>query len=202
MDSSSSRALSYSNGTSTSNTPAQCASNCAALGYAYAGTEYSNECWCSSTAPTNVAAASDCKMACSGDSTQKCGAGNRLSVTFDSVVAFGVRETYSTWSLLSCYTDSTSSRTLSKGESVTGGSSNMTIANCLNACTKSGLKYCGAEYAAECYGSNTDPSDSLLASGADPLSAGCSMPCKGNSTEACGGSNRILVYINNGTASS
>lgn len=98
---------------------------------------------------------------------------------------------------MACYTDS-STRTLSKGVSITGGGNNMTIANCLDGCAKSGLTYCGAEYYSECYGSATQPATSLALSG-DPLANGCNYDCKGNSTEACGGANRILVYVNNGT---
>ncbi|KAI1154349.1 hypothetical protein F4825DRAFT_193510 [Nemania diffusa] len=57
-----------------------CATFCA--GFTYFGTEYGAECYCgdefgegSVTAPS-----SQCSMACSGDATQLCGAGNRLSV--------------------------------------------------------------------------------------------------------------------------
>lgn len=74
----------------------------------------------------------------------------------------------------------------------------MTIANCLNACQAQGYAYCGAEYYSECYGSAAVPNASLAIAG-DALAAGCSYPCNGNQTEACGGANRVLVYINNST---
>lgn len=198
---SSTRTLSISNGTSKTQTPAQCALSCRALGYKYSGTEYSSECWCDNTTPT-ITASSGCSMTCSGDSSQICGGPNRLSVVVDNnwKQTFFARSTYSTWNLVSCYTDSTSSRTLGTSVAITGGSSNATIANCLDACAKSGLQYCGAEYYSECYGSNTVPAMASALSG-DPLSQGCNYPCSGNKTESCGGANRVLVYINNGTSS-
>ncbi|KAH0256502.1 WSC-domain-containing protein, partial [Aureobasidium melanogenum] len=199
---SSTRALSYSAYSRSDNTPYKCASTCQSLGYKYAGTEYGSECWCSNTAPTSSAKATDCNMACSGDSTQTCGAGNRLSVYVDNtwVSKFNARQSYGTWNLMACYTDNTNGRVLPTTMSMTGGASNATIANCLDACAKSGLKVCGAEYYQECYGGSVAPSSSLIA-GSDPLAAGCNYPCNGNKTEACGGSNKILVYVNNGTVS-
>lgn len=72
-----------------------CASDCAA--YTYFGTEYGRECkyntttepryltcsgYCGNSfgAGSAVAPLADCSFACGGNSAQKCGAGNRLSV--------------------------------------------------------------------------------------------------------------------------
>ena len=81
----------------------------------------------------------------------------------------------------------------------------MSIPNCLAACGAKGYAYCGAEYYNQCYGSNTAPNATKIATSSsgstDPLKAGCNYACTGNATEACGGSNRIIVYVNNGTAS-
>ncbi|KAK6069320.1 WSC domain-containing protein [Seiridium cupressi] len=140
----------------------------------------------------------ECNMKCSGDNTQLCGAGHRLSVVVDNTwkQTFFSRQSYGTWSLKNCYVDS-ADRILSNGVSLSasGGSSNATIANCLDACTAQGYLYCGEEYYSECYGGQLS-SPAVVASGSDPLSAGCNYPCNGNKTEACGGSNRILVYVN------
>lgn len=158
-------------------------------------------CYCDNTIRSNGApASSGCNMACSGDKKQICGGSNRLSLVQDTtwVQTFFARTSFNTWNLMSCYVDSGSTRTLGAGIGMPGGSSNTTIANCLTACQASGYTYCGAEYAQECYGSVNAPSASLALSG-DPLLQGCSMACKANSTESCGGSSRILIYINNGT---
>ncbi|KAF1827885.1 WSC-domain-containing protein [Dissoconium aciculare CBS 342.82] len=199
------RVLPIANGTSSTNTPAQCASRCRGLGYRFSGTEYSNECYCGNVQPTTNTASSQCNMACAGDNTQFCGAGNRINIVQDLnwVQTFFARPSFQTWNLMACYVDSASARTLPNAINLgaTGGPNNATIANCLSACAAAGYTYCGEEYYAECYGSNTAPSASSVAPGSsDPLAAGCSFPCRGNSTEACGGANRVLVYVNNGTS--
>ncbi|MCJ1308234.1 hypothetical protein MMC25_001887 [Agyrium rufum] len=58
----------------------ECAGFCA--GYAYFGAEYANECYCGSVFanPTSKAAEGDCSFVCAGNSTEICGAGNRLSM--------------------------------------------------------------------------------------------------------------------------
>lgn len=59
----------------------KCATACA--GYNYFGAEYATECTCANTivGADNVKTLdSECSMACSGDATQYCGAGNRLSL--------------------------------------------------------------------------------------------------------------------------
>lgn len=192
--------MAYSAGSTSDNTPYKCATTCQSLGYKYAGTEYGSECWCANAAPTSSTKATDCNMACSGDKTQTCGAGNRLSVYVDNTWTnkFSARASYGSWNLMACYTDGINGRVLPNAMSMTGGANNATIANCLDACTRSGLKVCGAEYYSECYGGSVAPNSNLIA-GSDPLTSGCNYPCNGNKTEACGGSNRILVYINNGT---
>ena len=204
VDNNPSRALPNSNGTSPKQTPQQCALKCRANGYKYSGTEYASECWCGNPSPSTSAPASDCNMKCSGDSTQVCGAGNRLSVVVDNTWkrTFFAAPSYNTWNLIACYVDSVNGRILPNAISLaaSGGSSNATIGNCVDACADKGYAYCGEEYYSECYGSNTAPASASIAPGADPLTAGCNYPCNGNNSEACGGSNRILVYFNNGTS--
>ncbi|KAB5575878.1 heme peroxidase [Coniochaeta sp. 2T2.1] len=57
-----------------------CMTSCA--GFAYWGTEYGRECYCGSKPDISSSSAplSDCNMLCAGDSTQYCGAGNRLEL--------------------------------------------------------------------------------------------------------------------------
>lgn len=51
-------------------------------GYTYFGVEYGRECYCGNSfnAGSVIAPASDCNMLCSGNDSEFCGAGNRLSV--------------------------------------------------------------------------------------------------------------------------
>ncbi|KAK6393348.1 hypothetical protein LTR65_002639 [Meristemomyces frigidus] len=57
-----------------------CANFC--TGYQYFGTEYSDECYCGNSFGTgaSVTSSGDCSMTCAGDTTEFCGAGNRLTV--------------------------------------------------------------------------------------------------------------------------
>ena len=48
--------------------------------YAYAGVENAHQCFCGNDRPVDPAPQSDCNMACTGNSTQMCGALFRLNV--------------------------------------------------------------------------------------------------------------------------
>lgn len=68
----------------------KCLSNC--YNYAYAGVEYGRECWCGNTLNTAPGfmntTDSDCSFTCPGNSTEFCGAGNRLNLYwFDAAKA-------------------------------------------------------------------------------------------------------------------
>jgi len=64
----------------------KCMAFCSSGGYAFAGTEYTRECWCgNSVAPgrqpqTTVASLAGCNMRCGGDATQYCGGDAWLSL--------------------------------------------------------------------------------------------------------------------------
>jgi len=97
-------------------------------------------------------AASDCNMPCTGNSTEICGAGNRLNVFWNGAQAPPPPTTnpgVNGWTYVGCYTDS-NTRTLPNVMTVPGGTTNMTIALCTSACKASGYTYAGAEYAGEC----------------------------------------------------
>lgn len=59
-----------------------CATFCASGNYKYMGTEYSGECYCAQQLASFSTKASlwDCNMACNGNSSQACGAANRLTL--------------------------------------------------------------------------------------------------------------------------
>lgn len=59
-----------------------CTTYCMSQGFAYAGTEFRRECYCSSILPTTRLDASKCGMACAGDSSSICGGDNAISVTY------------------------------------------------------------------------------------------------------------------------
>ncbi|KAG8982997.1 hypothetical protein FRB94_008174 [Tulasnella sp. JGI-2019a] len=75
------RSLASYSTTSASMTNTLCQSTCAGMGYAYAGTEYADECYCGNTIGGSLDLTdSDCNMTCAGDSTKLCGGSYRLSV--------------------------------------------------------------------------------------------------------------------------
>jgi hypothetical protein len=133
------------------------------------------------------AADTDCNMPCSGNSSEVCGAGNRLSVFTNGQVPVtnnGVNGS----TFVDCYTDSVSSRTLRYIAQVPGGSNAMTVASCVSACSSSGYLYAGVEYAGECWCDNT------IGLSAVSRQRSCNMPCKGNTSEYCGGSDMLDIY--------
>ena len=77
------RALTVSSYTSgTAMTEESCIAYCGGKGTAYAGIEYASECYCGNIldSTSSAAPATDCNMACSGNATEACGAGNRLTL--------------------------------------------------------------------------------------------------------------------------
>jgi len=86
------------------------------------------------------------------------------------------------YSYVSCWSDSGSPRTLSVPYGGPGGTSNVTVENCVNGCYGLGYSYAGMEYGQQCYCDNT------LVSGSSSLpQSSCSSTCTGNATEICGG---------------
>jgi len=105
--------------------------------------------------------------------------------------------------------DSTATRALAHGTAVTG---QVTIESCTTACQNSGYPLAGAEYATECceccrhshyvFILSTRGTDcgATLDNGSGPTPASdCNMACAGNSSEYCGGPNRLNLYNYTGT---
>lgn len=91
------------------------------------------------------------------------------------------------YSYVGCYTDNVNSRTLS---AATKSDNNMTLLECSKFC--SGYQYFGTEYTTQCFCGTTLGSSETQAAETD-----CDMSCGGDSTETCGGPNRLSVYTNN-----
>lgn len=95
------------------------------------------------------------------------------------------------WRYSGCYVDSVSARSLDSDR--TFDNNGMTAASCIAFCSSEGYSLAGTEYTAECYCGL-----SLPAVPGDPSS--CNMPCSGDSTQACGGPDRLSVYAQGGDA--
>ncbi|KAL3421446.1 WSC domain-containing protein [Phlyctema vagabunda] len=179
-------------------TDESCISYCANLGYIFAGTEYGSECYCGNVLASTgaVAPSTDCSTACSGNSTQACGAGNRLTVFWNGKTPPPGPKTnpgVANYGYFGCYTEGTSGRALSVGIAVPGGGANMTVANCVSACAAASTTYvyAGVEYASECYCGVSIATSATVAPGGI---SDCSMTCNGNSSEFCGAGNRLNIY--------
>ncbi|KAI4181434.1 MAG: hypothetical protein L6R41_006629 [Letrouitia leprolyta] len=202
------RALGAKQTASDDMTVAYCANFC--TGYQYFGIEYSSECFCgNSFGPgATLKGDGDCGMTCSGNSTQYCGGGQRLTVyqangtTAVYSSASGSATASSTGAVATntgpalvvpsagafthqgCYTEGTSGRALGDANTAYSG---MTVEKCAAFC--SGYTYMGVEYYSECFCGNT------IAAGAVPATDnGCTLACSGNSSEICGGANRLNFY--------
>ena len=150
------RALGSYSTTTSSNTPASCEATCLGQGYTMAGVEYGSECFCAnsitiSSGGGSPVSAGDCNMACSGDSGQACGAGNRIfiysygeasSTTSAPTSTTTSSAPSSTWTSLGCYMDS-NDRTLA---AYTTTSNSMTNGLCQSTCNSRGYTYAGTEY--------------------------------------------------------
>ncbi|ODA84052.1 hypothetical protein RJ55_02570 [Drechmeria coniospora] len=172
----------------------KCMAHCS--GYVYWGTEYGRECYCGNALDKSSAAAplTECSMACGGDASQYCGAGNRIelySTTSAPAVPTATatlvhKPTVSPFSLVGCWTEGQGVRALEQKATIDKG---MTNEACAAFCK--GYKYFGTEYGTECYCGSylTETSQSA------PL-AECGMPCGGDAYQYCGASNRIELYMN------
>ncbi|KAK6519705.1 hypothetical protein TWF506_000005 [Arthrobotrys conoides] len=161
-------------------------------GFKYAGVQYYGEChWgnvlSSSSSP---AASGDCNTPCSGDNSQNCGGGNRLSLYLNSGYEEPeppeppkFNEGSDPWSLVGCHSDSISNRAFPNSET----SSTMTVAKCLELAL--GFKYAAVQGGSACYWG-----DELTSSAVD--SNQCNTVCAGESDEICGGTQRNLIYEN------
>lgn len=162
-DSTSARTLSHYiivPGGQSATTIESCQAACLALGYRLAGVEYANECCkffffillylsfltiysppvCDNQIENGGApASSGCNMACAGNAAETCGGNLRIDI-FE----------YTGWTLLGCYTDNVSARTLSNYIVVPGGQSATTIESCQAACKAAGYTLAGVEYSNEC----------------------------------------------------
>ncbi|TEY50792.1 hypothetical protein BOTCAL_0272g00040 [Botryotinia calthae] len=190
----------------TANNNNMCQEACYGLAqYSFSGTEYTSQCWCGNTPPplasqdpTNAL----CNFACPCDPTDGCGGTGYLSVFYNPTeyvagsdpALYGPKTVNSigNYNYLGCYSEATTGRALG-GLSPQAPSTGFTIELCATACK--GFLYFGMEYANECYCGNVLGIGSINQTSSTPSTNGCSMLCKGNTKEYCGGSGKLDVYM-------
>lgn len=209
-------------GGSANMTNAACQAACQASRYTLAGTEYSGECYCDNQLRNGGGLAPDgdakCNMNCNGNQTEICGGSDRLTLfqyfngqdsssstaTTASATAATSGGSVSVISTSSsaptatglppgfeykgCYVDSANGQRIMNNEQP--ADSSMTIQSCAYACARLGYEIAGMEYASQCF------CDSVVRQGAQPASdpSTCNMGCAGDSSQICGGPNRVSIY--------
>ncbi|KAL2393243.1 hypothetical protein ABEF93_001754 [Exophiala dermatitidis] len=195
-----------------------CAASCQKGNYALFGTEYSQECYCGNTITTAQVGQGNCSSFCTGDKTEFCGGGSRLSIwslsgytagsgtgtgtgtgtgsgSGSSTASSSPSNTVSavpaatSIAYMNCYSETPSSpRALS---AVFKSSGSMSIDLCAQTAQSLNLQYFGLEYSSQCLaGSTLDPRSTVIAS------SKCNMACAGNNKQTCGGSSAISLYNN------
>ncbi|TAQ87864.1 hypothetical protein B7494_g3826 [Chlorociboria aeruginascens] len=91
------------------------------------------------------------------------------------------------WTYAGCFADSVNARVITGQELVSIGNHQVSASDCAAHCQSSGFTVAGVEYGGQCFCGDTLPTQSLDASA-------CGMPCEGDKTQMCGGSNAIGVW--------
>ncbi|KAI1735018.1 copper radical oxidase [Xylaria scruposa] len=169
-----------------------CVNTCISAGYGVAGLEYASQCFCDNFVRNgaNLTDDADCNMPCTGDASQDCGAGNRLSVfSNDTITVFqpptalteGLPES---WEYYGCVVDAIDNRVLPY---MSEDQQNATIEACIAGCSRFGYNAGGVEYGYQCFCGDAKPVTN--ASEAD-----CTIACPGDPHHLCGGGNRLSYY--------
>ncbi|KAL8830675.1 MAG: hypothetical protein Q9170_005627, partial [Blastenia crenularia] len=103
------------------------------------------------------------------------------------------------YSYLGCYSEATNNRALSDLQNPILAAK-VSVEACSAACSQ--YTYFGVEYSGECYCGNTINSGSVKVAGNTEAATGCNMLCNANSTEYCGGPNRLNMYQKAATSTS
>lgn len=189
---SSSRTLGSYTYTSPAMTNTLCKASCANQGYAYAGTEAGNQCFCANAIGSSASkiASTQCTSSCAGNSALICGGSWKLSLFNSS--ATGVSPSASASANATspsgavklkskgCYTDTS---TLDQGAYT---SAYMTVDQCVSYCKSMSYAWAGLTNGNACRCGNTSPSNL-----AGPL---CTTPCVSNAQQTCGGSGYTEVW--------
>lgn len=121
------------------------------------------------------------------------------SGTCDDTAVVGDAATYyknvTGWQYLGCGKDNGVNRTFTADH---WWSNSVTIEGCMDYCKSRGHSYAGLEYSTQCFCGDSLPSNRAPTPG---VLGNCLSPCAGNSSDYCGGSNRLSIYYNPGSYS-
>ncbi|KAJ7025972.1 galactose oxidase [Mycena alexandri] len=183
--------------TDTNLTMESCVATCISLNNTIAGGEFSTQCFCGNEMIDGATPApeSDCNLACGGNSTQACGAGNRLSIysTTSNVTILPVpvvqNSSIEAWSYQGCLAEANGARVFPWEIDLTNNNS---APACLDQCAAFGFTAGGMEFGFQCFCG--DVSD-VTASGVTlQPETDCNLACSGDPIHLCGGGARIQYY--------
>lgn len=90
------------------------------------------------------------------------------------------------WEYYGCWVDGANGRILTNQYD----SDDLTLQSCVAHCVSGGYTIAGLEYSTQCFCDNAIHNGGVLA-GSD---SDCNTPCRGDSTQMCGGGNRVSLY--------
>ncbi|KAK3322262.1 WSC domain-containing protein [Apodospora peruviana] len=168
----------------------KCVSLCKGNGYRYAGLEYYGNCYCGQTVNGAALEEDTCNFPCTGNSSQTCGGSNKISVYQDPTFLPTDEVDVDDYAALGCWTDDSDyGRALAYPQDQLSADT-MTSEKCLKACRDGGFPFAGTEYGGECWCGVVIGNDTYSAPSTE-----CNTPCKGDSSETCGGGGHLSLYV-------
>lgn len=202
------RALTTQIPDSAANSPGWCIQQCEAAGFSVAGTEYGVQCFCGDylVNGNTQAAEADCNMACPGDASAKCGAGNRLSLytkngppfVYDSP-APQTTGLDGDWVYDGCWRDNVPTQTpeglidqrVFPWHIQLEGTATPKL--CMELCKSYGYAAAGLEFGHECWCG--DPQNLITYNSDKRPDSECDIICEGLPSAHCGGLARLTTYF-------
>ncbi|ETS85780.1 hypothetical protein PFICI_03805 [Pestalotiopsis fici W106-1] len=167
-----------------------CVAECKGNGFRYAGLAWYGNCYCGQTVDTAMVDSSQCSLPCDGNKTQACGGDTQVNIYQDPTFLPVNETTVDEYVALGCYTDGSSLGKALFYQQKMADTADVTTEACLGACLKGGFPFAGTEYAQECYCGVVLGNDTAQVDVAE-----CAMPCTGNSSQICGGPDRLSLYV-------
>ncbi|KAE9399153.1 WSC-domain-containing protein [Gymnopus androsaceus JB14] len=172
------------------NSAETCIDACSAAVYSFAALSNGSACYCGNSSDTSTPA--NCSSLCSGNPGEICGGPNTVTL-------------YQNASRVECAVGYPSIGCYAENDWRSGGQprllttqltiANLTVEKCISACRADEYVFAGVEYGSQCFCGNV--TDVEASEWTEASTDDCSMPCDGNTGEACGGGENygtIIVY--------
>jgi len=169
-----------------------CQRTCRLRGFAYAGVNNGDKCYCSNTPNYgSVVPYSRCYNVCRGDPNQRCGEGGNFISIYDALSPAGLPPTTNfSPGYVGCFIDLTNAKQLTGYKEFS--TTKMSASICAGICSSRGFNIAGTESSNQCYCGNNLPTTLLLSDA--KCNNGCTGMPSGATDEKCGGTDRISVY--------